>query len=607
MKNSCKKNIGKLLLISMPFQEYRIPSIQLAILKSYLKSKGILVDTSYLYIKFAKFMGEKCLSYIKQLDNPELLYCKFLFPEYYKKAKSSIVNLLLDGGSDKKIVEKVYEKISLFHRTVMKEINWDNYDVIGFTISYSQMAPSLYLASRIKFFFKDKKIVFGGTGVKGKMGESILKTFSFVDYLISGNGETGLENLMYNARGKERLSKVKGLIYRKNGQIISNGEQIKVSFNLMPTPDYTDYFNELNQNSSIFKKYADSEIRLFVEVARGCFWKKCTFCSSSFIYPRYYEKRPEQVSYEIKKLRERHFTKKFWLVGDSYKLDNFRSLADLLLESEYEFDLMIYTRCGFKKKDYELLKRAGVNYMMIGIESFSPNLLEKMKKGVRAIRNIETLKFCEENGINCVYNLFYDFPNFDEIDFKETVSAIDYLRSFYPPETITDFELQYMSFIYQNFRDFEIKNFFERETDKLLYPLKVRKNLCFFNYQYEKENNKSYLNSIEKQISSWAEKYYSTKTSLLFYLDNGKELRIFESRFNERRIKVLNGIYRKIFLFCDQVRHINEIKEKFSNFPFDDISSFLKEMNELKLIFREINSYLSIPIRKNKMEMGEKC
>ena len=45
----------KVLLISMPFASTNIPSIQLAILESYLKERDIYVKTRHLYLKAAEF------------------------------------------------------------------------------------------------------------------------------------------------------------------------------------------------------------------------------------------------------------------------------------------------------------------------------------------------------------------------------------------------------------------------------------------------------------------------------------------------------------------------------------------------------------------------
>ena len=49
-----KKNV---LLLSMPYAGFDIPSIQLALLEAYLKQKNVNIHTEHLYLKAADFYG----------------------------------------------------------------------------------------------------------------------------------------------------------------------------------------------------------------------------------------------------------------------------------------------------------------------------------------------------------------------------------------------------------------------------------------------------------------------------------------------------------------------------------------------------------------------
>ena len=49
-------------------------------------------------------------------------------------------------------------------------VEWDQYDVVGFTSTFDQNVASLSLAKLIKDVYPDVRIVFGGANFDGEMG-----------------------------------------------------------------------------------------------------------------------------------------------------------------------------------------------------------------------------------------------------------------------------------------------------------------------------------------------------------------------------------------------------------------------------------------------------
>jgi len=82
-----KKNV---LLISMPFADTSIPSIQLALLEEYLKDREIQIKTAHLYLKAAEFYG--LLEYNYLINNPndpytaQMFFSKYVFPKHWETA-----------------------------------------------------------------------------------------------------------------------------------------------------------------------------------------------------------------------------------------------------------------------------------------------------------------------------------------------------------------------------------------------------------------------------------------------------------------------------------------------------------------------------------------
>ena len=56
------------------------------------------------------------------------------------------------------------------------------------------------------------------------------------------------------------------------------------------------------------------------------------------------------------------------------------------------------------------LRAGGIRQIQPGIESFSDQVLQLMDKGVTGLQNIQLLRWCEELGIDCAWNLLAGFP-----------------------------------------------------------------------------------------------------------------------------------------------------------------------------------------------------
>ena len=73
-------------------------------------------------------------------------------------------------------------------------------------------------------------------------------------------------------------------------------------------------------------------------------------------------------------------------------------------------ELFYEVKANLKKAQVRLLRDAGVRVIQPGIESFSSNVLARMRKGVKGLQNIQLLKWCKEFGITPHWNLLWGFP-----------------------------------------------------------------------------------------------------------------------------------------------------------------------------------------------------
>lgn len=93
------------------------------------------------------------------------------------------------------------------------------------------------------------------------------------------------------------------------------------------------------------------------------------------------------------------------------------------ISNDYGFSMWTYSRIDTVRKDYlELFKKAGVNWLALGVEAGNQVVRQEVQKGsFQAVNIREVCKTIQDSGINIISNYIFGFPedNFDTM--KETL------------------------------------------------------------------------------------------------------------------------------------------------------------------------------------------
>jgi len=609
----------KVLLIAMPFAGTAIPSVQLAILEAYLNGHGVDITTKHLYLKAAEHYG--IINYNHLINRPsdsytaQMIYSRYVFPDHWNKNENlfrEYFNRILSESEEMQqnfSFEKYVEKTEQFYNWTLNNINWRKYDIIGFTLNYGQFLPSLAIAKKIKTSFPDKKTIFGGSRTVYELGKRVLKSFDYVDYIVSGDGEEALFSL---ASKDDNLNSIPNLTFRKNDQIIENRTNSMININSLPFLNFDSFFENLNNTSDDVKQYFYYYGRLPVEISRGCWWNKCTFCNHNIQYKTWREKNYNKIIDEVEFLSNKYKMLDFHLNGNNLIRKDFRLLIDGLKSLEKDFSFIVEIRADqLKSYDYRSLKEAGFTIIQTGIESFSQNYLKKMDKGVRVIDNIAALKFCKENGIWNSYNIIVNYPNEEKIDFEETKKNIEHIKYYLDPPNVNNLLIGYGSPIFNNPEDFNIESYEYTKIDKLIFPEEyLTGGFCFF-YDFKRKKQiptNDWITLIDewrsiriKMINEEIKKQTAVDKLVFYFVDGKKFLKIIDKRYmNNVRIYNLDEIEREIFLSCTDIISYNELSEKFSYIPDYQLVSILRTFEKMGIVFVEDNYYLSLPLDYNK-------
>ena len=153
------------------------------------------------------------------------------------------------------------------YERIIADLVTQNPDLLCFSCYIWNIRQTLDIIGSIKKILPDCRILLGGPEVSYD-GEKWMAGYSFLDYIIVGEGEEAFRRFLDCLAGKRDLSRVKGLIWRNPEQkIVFNGACSPISLDSVPFA-YSDGFQGL------------SDKIIYYETSRGCPFH-CQYCLSS--------------------------------------------------------------------------------------------------------------------------------------------------------------------------------------------------------------------------------------------------------------------------------------------------------------------------------------
>ncbi|MEM2126691.1 MAG: radical SAM protein [Candidatus Bathyarchaeia archaeon] len=287
---------------------------------------------------------------------------------------------------------------------MVKEALRADCDLIGLTC-WGNMAPfCIEFSKKIKEKDPSIKIILGGE-IATFLFEKLLKT-GFIDFIVKGEGEKTIVDLIKTLENGGKPYKVKGIAYIDKNRIISTEMRQPCELDSLPLPAW-------NLFDSI-KEY--QKIRPFVmpiQASRGCPFN-CIFCS---IHKTWYgiqrKKSPLRVIDEIIFLIENYDVDAVMFYDDTFNIDKewVKKICKNIIQKEIKINWSIMARPDLIDEDLlSLLKNAGCNNIYYGIEHVSPRILNFIRKNISNEISKRCIKKSIEKGILTEISVIYGFP-----------------------------------------------------------------------------------------------------------------------------------------------------------------------------------------------------
>lgn len=419
----------RIALVVMPWFDVETPPLGVASLKAYLKPRGFQADVLTLNVVMAERVGSLAplMTDTTRTVWPDWFFGYHLFgPGGLREVEGELSDVAQEPSFQdflrrtrlplERLEALLKEDVPAFLDQCVVGVPWERYDVIGFSSIMCSHAACLALARRLKERFPDKLIVFGGSNLEGEMGPATLQACEWVDAVISGEGEESFAQALERLRDGKPLDGVPGLSVRRDGRVVSWEPGPPLDLNALPTPDHDEYFAALRGSSVA----GWIKPRVTFEGSRGCWWgakQHCTFCGLNGAVLTSRVKSSELVLRDLVELQRRHGALDFQSTDNILAVEHLKTLLPALKrlreEEGVDLSIMFEVKSNLTRQQIDLLADAGCDRLQPGIESLDSAILKLMRKGVREIQNLQTLKFASERGMIVYWNYLYGFPGED--------------------------------------------------------------------------------------------------------------------------------------------------------------------------------------------------
>ena len=273
-------------------------------------------------------------------------------------------------------------------------------------------------------------------------------SYSFIDFVLLNEGVYALQNLLKtDLETPSQLKKVKGIGYCVDGlPILTPPERVVphermdvdlpgyawdlLPYESKPLERYRAHFWHSNFNHGLRSPFAA------IYTSLGCRFK-CSFCminilnrdnndegitSSDSPNMRFWS--PDFIIEEFGKLAKMG-VQTLRISDEMFFLDKryFEPLVSNLCERDYGFNMWAYSRVDTVREKYlESFKKAGINWLALGIEAANQKIRQEVSKGTFKEVNIrDIVGTIRSTDINVISNYIFGFPDDDMDSMRHTL------------------------------------------------------------------------------------------------------------------------------------------------------------------------------------------
>ena len=359
----------------------------------------------------------------------------------YSIGISMLYNALNTSGVECQVLKRPNEPredYASWVRLIAHKIMMSNPRVVAISVRCDTFPMAMDLIEVLKKEYNSDLIIVLGGAHASICFESIMKASESVDYIIIGEGETTLPNLVKAIYNKDDVSKIKGIVYRDNKRIVHTAKA-----------EYAELKDcNINQYKLILDNYSNERSWFPIEAGRGCQYN-CSFCCTTKMWRRVFRLyNADTVANTLIHIYNIYNIRRFQFIHD-----NILSSKDVILFldtlSQKLKPYPIKWECSARidnisDENTKLLKKAKCCSIYFGFETGSPKMQKVYKKNLDLRMLDSKIAILNKYGMGFIASFILGHPDEGLEDISLTLSLAVRLRSEKNCQTI---QLHNLSFI----------------------------------------------------------------------------------------------------------------------------------------------------------------
>jgi len=294
--------------------------------------------------------------------------------------------VIIDANAERLGADEVARSASGFDKIFITSSTLDRWQC-----PVIDLGPFLSYVKRLREVSDEIYII----GAHGTVRPEEMLTLAGAKAVIRGEPELTVLELCRN----NDLSKVKGISYKSNGEVINNEPQDLLDLEKLPLPS----FHLLPMEKYSYEVLGRNFVLL--EGSRGC-TSMCSFCLRNMYGKKLRVKSPQKLINEIETVIKKFHVRNAYFMDLEFTANRalVEEMCDYLIKQKYDFKWTCQTR--FDLIDEALLdkmKRAGCDLIHFGVEAasdvalkslFKGITIEKIKQGMKMMKRLNMRSAC---------------------------------------------------------------------------------------------------------------------------------------------------------------------------------------------------------------------
>jgi len=315
---------------------------------------------------------------------------------------SYLAGVLVQEGIEVKILDFL---VTRYHpRKLRRALEEYRPQLVGATCVTLNYPIARRMLKACKAFDPHIFTVIGGPHVTFALEETLLQS-PWIDAIVIGEGERTLVELARAVEEDKDIRQVAGIALADGGMVIKTPPQARIeNLDQLPLPA-----RELLPMA----RYRALGTPCTVITSRGCPYS-CIFCSGHRMFGHKVRFRdPGLVVDEIEKLQRDFGLERINIVDDTFTVNHHhaRAVCEEMLRRNLKIPWSVFARVDSVNEDLaQLMKRAGCEWILFGVESADEGILKTIRKGITPAKVRRGVKIASETGIGVFNSFIFGLP-----------------------------------------------------------------------------------------------------------------------------------------------------------------------------------------------------